>query len=137
MFIEERGEIMKGRYRIMVQSPNVQFELCVQRMITILRGDSGTGKTTLIDCIRSFNKQGKNSRVQIECEKKCRVLDNEDWEERLDSIKDSIVFIDEECEFMHTEAFAKKVQQSDNYFVLVSRESFPMLPYSITEIISL
>ena len=40
-------------------------------------------------------------------------------------------------EFMHTEAFAKKVQQSDNYFVLVSRESFPMLPYSITEIISL
>lgn len=43
----------------------------------------------------------------------------------------------EECEFMHTEAFAKKVQQSDNYFVLVSRESFPMLPYSITEIISL
>lgn len=43
----------------------------------------------------------------------------------------------QECEFMRTEAFAKKVQQSDNYFVLVSRESFPMLPYSITEIISL
>ena len=35
---------------------------------------------------------------------------------------------------MPTQRFAELVQQSDNYFVIATREKLPMLPYSIKEI---
>ena len=61
-------------------------------------------------------------------------MDNEDWERQLEEITGSIVFIDEGNRFLPTQRFAKLVQQSDNYFVIATREKLPMLPYSIKEI---
>jgi hypothetical protein len=52
-------------------------------------------------------------------------------------IKDSIVFIDEGNKFVGSKEFAKSIKNSDNYYVIVSRESFEMLPYSIREIYGL
>ena len=37
-------------------------------------------------------------------------------------------------QFVATQDFAEEVQKSDNYFVIVTRESLPMLPYSVEEI---
>ncbi|MBR0119482.1 MAG: translation initiation factor 2, partial [Eubacterium sp.] len=45
-----------------------------------------------------------------------------------------IVFIDEENDFLPTNEFASAIQDSDNYYVIVSRESFANLPYSVNEI---
>ena len=39
---------MKGKYEVVVKSRRVQYKFSVIRNITILRGDSATGKTTLI-----------------------------------------------------------------------------------------
>jgi hypothetical protein len=61
-------------------------------------------------------------------------VDNEDWENRINSISGSIIFIDEGNKFVVTKEFAKIVQNSDNYFVMATREKLPMLPYSIDEI---
>lgn len=49
-------------------------------------------------------------------------------------IKDSIVFIDEGNEFVFTDEFAAAVQDTDNYYVIATREGIPSLPYSIEEI---
>lgn len=38
---------MRGRYHIIVQNKRLRFEFDVKRNITIIRGDSATGKTTL------------------------------------------------------------------------------------------
>lgn len=45
-----------------------------------------------------------------------------------------VVEIDEGNRFLPTQRFAELVQQSDNYFVIATREKLPMLPYSIKEI---
>ena len=45
-----------------------------------------------------------------------------------------IIFIDEGNEFIKTEEFAGKIQKTDNYYVIASRESLPSLPYSVEEI---
>lgn len=55
-------------------------------------------------------------------------------EGQLGEISDSIVFIDEGNEFIRTEEFAGTIQKTDNYYVIVSRESLPTLPYSVEEI---
>lgn len=49
-------------------------------------------------------------------------------------MQDSIVFIDEGNEFIKTVEFADTIQKTDNYYVIVSRESLPSLPYSVEEI---
>lgn len=49
-------------------------------------------------------------------------------------MNERIIFIDEGNSFVHSTEFAKTVQQSDNYFVIATREGLPNLPYSIEEI---
>lgn len=49
-------------------------------------------------------------------------------------MRDSIVFIDEGNEFVKTDDFAGEIQKTDNYYVIVSRESLSSLPYSVEEI---
>ena len=46
----------------------------------------------------------------------------------------NIIFIDEGNRFLVSKRFAELVKQSDNYFVLATREKLPTLSYSINEI---
>lgn len=46
----------------------------------------------------------------------------------------SIVFIDEGNAFIFSDEFSEAIQKTDNYYVIVSREGLPNLPYSGTEI---
>ena len=39
---------MKGSHRIIVESRKVKYDFIIKRNITILTGDSGSGKTVLI-----------------------------------------------------------------------------------------
>lgn len=125
---------MKGSHRIIVESRKVKYDFVIKRNITVLTGDSGSGKTVLIDLIRDYRRYGADSGVQVSCDCACRTIDDEDWERQLQEISGSIIFIDEGNRFLPSRRFAELVQHSDNYFVLATREKLPMLPYSITEI---
>lgn len=125
---------MKGSYEVIVKSRRLQYKFTINRNITILRGDSATGKTTLIDMISAFQQNGTASGITITCQKPCTVLTGIRWQENLKSIHDSIVFIDEGDQFAISEDFAKAAQASDNYYVIATRASLFNLPYSIKEI---
>lgn len=128
---------MRGTYEVKVSNVNVSFTLELERNITILSGDSATGKTTLIEMLRDFEESGRSSGVTIHCKRPCRVLTNADWEYRLNGIRDSIVFLDEGNVFVKSEAFARAIQNSSNYYVIVTRESLYQLPYSVKAILKL
>ncbi len=125
---------MKGAHRIIVESRKVKYDFVIKRNITILTGDSGSGKTVLIDLIRDYRRYGADSGVFVSCDCDCRTIDNEDWERQIAETSNSIIFIDEGNRFLFSKKFAGIVQKSDNYFVLATREKLPMLPYSINEI---
>ena len=128
---------MRGTYEIKVSNVNVSFTLELERNITILSGDSATGKTTLIEMLRDFEENGRSSGVTVHCKRPCRVLTNADWEYRLNGIRDSIVFLDDGNAFVKSEAFARAIQNSSNYYVIVTRESLYQLPYSVNAILKL
>lgn len=128
---------MKGSYRIVVQNSLVQFKLQVNRNITIIRGDSATGKSTLVEMIRQFGLNGAASGVTISCRKECTVLAGLRWQNEIREIKDSIVFLDEGFPFVSGNEFAEAIQHSDNYYVIATRETLFNLPYSIKEIYGL
>lgn len=125
---------MKGKYHIVVQNNRLRYELTVRRNITIIRGDSATGKTTLINLIGQAAALGENSGVDVICERPCRTLTGNDWDLILPSIHEQIIFLDEENQFIKSQEFAAAVKVSDNYFVIITREDLPNLPYSVEEI---
>lgn len=125
---------MKGSHRVIIEAKRVKYDFTLTRNITILTGDSASGKTVLIDYIRDYRRYGSESGVMVSCDRECRTLDNEDWEMQLKRITNSIIFIDEGNRFVTSKEFAKLALESDNYFLLATREKMPMLPYSVQEI---
>ena len=125
---------MKGSYKIIVQNSNVRYEFEIRRNITIIKGDSATGKTTLVEMIGEFYENGTSSGIELFCEKTCSVLSGRNWKAALDTMKEEIIFIDEGNAFVYSTEFARAVQESDNYYVIVTREGLVNLPYSVEEI---
>ena len=125
---------MKGMHRVVVSTKRLKYDFVIRRNITIIQGNSATGKTTLVDMIREAVNNTSGASVDLVCDKKCFVLDGTLWKEQLAAVSNSIVFIDEGNEFIKTIEFFKFIQNTDNYYVIVTRESLPTLPYSVEEI---
>lgn len=128
---------MKGKHKIEVRSKRIVFTIELERNITILRGDSATGKTTLVEMLSAYENYGRKSGVTIVCDKTCRVLSGALWEAQLKDIQDTIVFVDEGSTFVSSLDFARAIQKTDNYYVLVTREDLSTLPYGVNAILEL
>lgn len=125
---------MRGKHRVIVKNNKLHYEFEIKRNITIIQGDSATGKTTLIEMINQYQNLGTSSGIELICDVPCRTLAGSDWKMILSSVHENIIFIDEENAFIHTKEFAEQVKKADNYFVLITRENLYDLPYSVEEI---
>lgn len=128
---------MKGRHKVIVQNNRLHYEFEIRRNITIIQGNSATGKTTLVNMIRQAANLGPSSGIDVFCDVPCRTLEGVDWKLILQNASQTIFFIDEENSFVHTEEFAAAIKESDNYVVLITRENLHNLPYSVEEIYGL
>lgn len=125
---------MKGKHSLRVQSAHLRFDMEFVRNVTIIQGDSASGKTTLVDMIQEHLLNGTDTGISLVCDCPCRVIAGNTWKEQLAGITNSIVFVDEGNRFVASTDFAKAVRDSSNYFVIVTREALDNLPYSVTEI---
>ena len=112
---------MKGKCRIVIENKRIRYDFEIKRNITLIRGDSATGKTILVEMVREFDENGTDSGINLKCEKKCTALSGRNWEASLSVIQDSIVFIDEGNRFVASREFAAYIQKTDNYYVIVAR----------------
>lgn len=128
---------MRGKHTVVVRNRRIQFTLELERNITLIRGDSATGKTTLVGMLQDYESLGAQSGVTILCDSPCKILTSIDWEERLKSMKNSIIFIDEGNSFVNSQAFSKAICGTSNYYVLITRENLYQLPYSVESILEL
>lgn len=129
---------MKGSYRFRARSKKVLFEFSIRRNITVIKGDSATGKTTLLHILYEYLRSGRQSGYSVSTDAEYYVyLRDEvgrDWTDALYPLKNTVIFIEENNDFVFTKEFAAFVKTSGNYFVLVTRAPLKMLPYSIHEI---
>lgn len=82
---------MKGIHKVVVGTKYLKYEFELRRNLTIIRGDSATGKTTLVDMIRTHMNDGESGPVTLNCDKRCYVVEGNLWKGQLDNIQDSIV----------------------------------------------
>lgn len=125
---------MRGNHHLIIQSAHLKYKFDIKRNITIIKGDSATGKTTLADMIREYVLNGTDTGITISCDVPCRLIEGNTWQEQLSNIHDSIVFIDEGNSFVASLDFADAIKNSTNYFVIITRENLHALPYSVDEI---
>lgn len=133
-----KGELlMRGSYKVIIQNNRVQFKLTINRNLTIIQGNSATGKTTLLDMVAAHEELGAQSGVTVSCKVPCKTISGKYWRRDLQEISSSIVFIDEGNTFVRSREFAHEAKRSSNYYVIVARESLRQLPYSVDEIYGL
>ncbi len=125
---------MKGTHKIVVQNKRIRYDFEIRRNLTVIQGNSATGKTTLVSMIEEYYENGQASGVELHSDKECAILSGRNWKADLALMQDHIVFIDEGNEFIFTDEFAACIRDTDNYYVIVTREGIPSLPYSIEEI---
>ena len=125
---------MKGTHTLRIRSVHLSYEITVSRNITILQGNSATGKTTLVEMVQEYLLNGTDTGITLSCDCPCRVIAGNTWKEQLAGVSGSIVFIDEGSRFVSSTEFAEAIRGSDNYYVIVTREALDNLPYSVTEI---
>jgi hypothetical protein len=129
---------MRGNYHFRVKSKKTIFEFEIRRNITVIKGDSATGKTTLLQMMYEYLRVGRESGYSVSTNASYYVYLRQevgrDWKDALLPLTNTVIFIEENNNFVFTEAFAAFVKTSGNYFVLVNRSPLKMLPYSIHEI---
>lgn len=127
---------MKGSINILISTKRLRYELELRRNITIIQGDSASGKTTMIQIISDYLAEKAGPGTKVVCDRKCVVLsgDDESALAKLGMQKNAVVFVDEQERFLYSKPFAKAVLESDCYFVFITRDGLNMLPYSISEI---
>ena len=124
---------MVGSFDVSIENAYLKYDFTISRNITIIRGDSATGKTTLVEMIRTYNEQ-EDSGITIKCEKPLVVVYGKNWQDQIEKTSGSIVFLDEISRYTKSKEFAETIKGTDNYYVIVTREKLSILPYSITEI---
>ena len=124
---------MVAQHSIMVQTGRgIQYKFDIHRKYTVIRGDSASGKTTLV---RLIDDASVRKTASLSCDVPCVVLPELNWELNLSAISQTIVFIDEDHPALaEGEKLASLMKQSDNCFVIISREKMPWIPYSYREI---
>ena len=127
---------MKGRYNIRIRNSICEFNLCIERNITVIRGDSGTGKTVFADIVQDYNEYGESSGISIETSSDIDIV-------RLTSIdninnyrKGSTIFVVDEFDKLlrNEDLFVKDTSELDCYFILITRKKLSSLPYSINSL---
>jgi len=71
---------MVGKVEVVLYNNKVHYRLTVKRNITVLRGDSATGKSELIRLLTLYNSNPKSSGITLICERECSVLNEGNWE---------------------------------------------------------
>lgn len=107
-------------YSLEIISEDYQCYIPLERRITVLRGDSGTGKTSFVDII-AMGIPG----ISIKCEITCRVVTLTDWELVLRSAESSLLIIDD-LELVATSEFCTVISETidqGNYYLIIAREN--------------
>ena len=125
---------MKGIHHIVVENKKLKYEFDIRRNITIIRGDSATGKTTLIEMLSEYQNNGDESGVYINSDCTISVANASNWKHFIEAGEDEIIFIDEGVKAISSQEFAETLKGADVYVVLITRDKLSNLPYSVDEI---
>lgn len=148
---------MLGGFTFELKSKRLNYSFTISRKITLVVGDSATGKTEL--CRLLHDSRQPNTGISISCKYQCEDLSDIDFkrlEKKILEIScstsdqkqnefrtllqeyDNTFFIcDENFSYLGSNAFAIFCEFTDSFFLIASRTKLPNIPYAFNEIYTL
>lgn len=130
---------MNGVKHLTVSFKGILYDLEFERNITVIRGNGGTGKTTLVDAIHLWLiKRARGIKIKSDC--RVRTLDagedeKPDYIEKFRGTSDTLFFVDEGYPYLGCVDFAREFYKSGNYLVIIDRSgSFKGLDFAVNAI---
>lgn len=122
----ERFKGMTGVQHVKVSGAGTVYDLELKEKVTLIGGDSNSGRSLLCKLISEYEyaKQIKQaSSVVVKADFECDAVDEIKGIYDIDKVTNHIVFITEKCVvYTHWEELIKRVNISDNYFVIITRD---------------
>lgn len=129
---------MTGKYELEFKARNntILYKFVLDRQVTILKGESGTGKTTLFNIVRDLFLGEREASVSCNMSDKLELLTPNRWKAQMLESHNKIIFADEfQSSVFNTLEFAQAIAYSDNYYVIISRSGrLNYLTYSVDSI---
>lgn len=131
---------MKGKIDVYIREGTLRYRFTLKRNITVIRGDSAKGKSTLVRILEDYRDDMENSgrsSTVVDCICRIITLDLDGWKYAQafpEEYQDTIVVLDEHNKFIKSDDFARFVERSKAYFVLITRNNLTQLSYSIDEV---
>ena len=121
-------------------SNRASYEITLHHKVTVIRGNSGKGKSWMHYLIKNHNKGVKG--VEIQGELPVKAVNNEFYEQDFSRIKEkSILVIDEDCLIFKSDIYGNKnekidklkefMEKSEHYFILITRTNLARIPLSV------
>ena len=130
---------MKGKQYIKIKNNKLSYSIELERKITVIKGNSGTGKTTLVKMIDLWLRQKRASGIKCNCSADMIILNElSDWTNLLNENSGKIFIADENVKYLSWQSFGEAVNNSDNYFLFITRSgSLGSMTYSVSSILEL
>lgn len=127
---------MLGKYRIVIHNSKVMYDFTIDRNITIIMGESGTGKSTLYKMAARMKDPSVKNGPKCNIKDKIEVLlpTDRDWYDRISKYSGKIFIADEHVQYIYSNEFASIANQCDNYFIFITRRALPNYCYSVNSI---
>jgi hypothetical protein len=109
----------------------VSYEFTLDRKVSFLRGDSGTGKTTLRDMVRESRNKARGIIVQCKLE----VVDYM-HKNRIKAGKGALIVVDEDdiADGLTSTGLAMEIASSPHFWLIIGRHDFPDISYSMDSV---
>lgn len=105
---------------IHVKTARVEYKFEIHNKYTVIKGDSGSGKTTFYDLI---NVMGANPKaVQNVSGEKIIAIPAKFEDFNIANYSDVIFVVDENCTLFKRSDVASILRESENYFIIINRE---------------
>lgn len=126
---------MLGKYYIDIGNKYKKFHIEIEHRINVIKGNSASGKTTLIKFIEQFLRSGKSSGLKCDtnADKLIVLHEGDDYENIINKNRgiNTIILVDEQVQFIKSEDFIRVLDNSGFYIVIISRDSIKYFDYSI------
>lgn len=120
--------------QLKITNPKVIFDLQLNRRVTIIRGNSASGKTWMREIVRALDTVSF-----VDCERKVlvapTVMEGRELE-TLSQYSGALFLIDEDTKYALTRRYAEAVMENDIWVVITAREVVNY-PYSADEVYEL
>ena len=79
---------MQGKHHVIAETTGLKYSFEIRRNITIIQGDSATGKTTLIELLADYKRLGPGQGITVSSDVPVYVYtgDNANWKHELEIV---------------------------------------------------